>query len=92
MTEPLALPARLDSAAAVQLAQTLAERQGEDVVVDAAAVEHLGALGMQTLLVAASAWRAVGKDLSVINISAKVRSQFADLGLSDTSLLEGAAP
>jgi anti-anti-sigma regulatory factor len=85
------LPARLDSAAAVQLAQTLADRQGADVVLDAVGVDMLGAKAMQTLLVAAAAWRAAGHAVSVINLPAGVRTQLADLGLSDTSLFEGAA-
>jgi anti-anti-sigma regulatory factor len=89
---PVTLPARLDSAAAVQLARTLSDRQGADVVLDAAGVDLLGAKAMQTLLVAAAAWRAAGSDLSVINISPGARAQLADLGLSDTSLFEGAAP
>jgi hypothetical protein len=46
---------------------------------------------MQTLLVAAAAWRAAGHALSVMNIPAGVRTQLADLGLSDTSLFEGVA-
>jgi anti-anti-sigma regulatory factor len=91
MTAPVMLPARLDSAAAVSLARALADRQGADVVLDASAVELLGARAMQTLLVASAAWRAGGRTLSVVNLPAAMRAQLADLGLSDTSLLEGAA-
>lgn len=86
------LPPRLDSAAAVVLARMLADRQGADVVLDASGVDLLGAKAMQTLLVAAAAWRRAGHVLSVINLPAEARTQLADLGLSDLSLLEGAAP
>jgi anti-anti-sigma regulatory factor len=92
VSAPVKLPARLDSAAAVVLAKTLADRQGTDVVLDAAAVDLLGARAMQTLLVAATAWRAAGHAFSVINLPAGALSQLADLGLTDTRLFEGAAP
>jgi anti-anti-sigma regulatory factor len=88
---PVRLPARLDSAAAGSLVQTLAERQGGDVVLDAAGVDLLGAKAMQTLIVAAKDWHSAGHGFSVINLSSAVRAQLADLGLSDTSLFEGAA-
>lgn len=91
MTSTVMLPTRLDSAAAVSLARTLADRQGADIVLDAAAVELLGAKAMQTVLAAAAGWRAAGHTLCVVNISSGVRAQLADLGLSDTSLFEGAA-
>lgn len=89
---PVMLAPRLDSASAVQLVRILADRQGADVVLDAADCDLLGAKAMQTLLVAAKAWRSAGHHLSVINMSSGVRAQLADLGLSDTSLFEGAAP
>jgi anti-anti-sigma regulatory factor len=87
---PVTLPARLDSAAAGSLAQTLADRQGGDVVLDASSVDLFGAKAMQTLLVAAKDWHSAGHGFSVINLSSAVRAQLADLGLSDTSLFEGA--
>jgi anti-anti-sigma regulatory factor len=85
------LPVRLDSTAAVGLARTLADRQGVDVVLDATAVELLGARALQTILIAAAAWRVAGHALSVINIPSGVRTQLADLGLSDARLIEGGA-
>lgn len=92
MTAPVTLPARLDSAAAVQLNQTLRERVGADIVLDAGRVELLGARAMQTLLVASASWRAAGLAFSVINLPPGVRTQLSDLGLPDTRLFEGAAP
>lgn len=86
------LPARLDSSAAVQLAGTLRGRLGADVVVDAADVDLLGARALEVLLVAAASWRADGHGFAVVNLPAGVRAQLSDLGLADTSLLEGAAP
>ena len=91
MTAPVVLPARLDSAAAIQLAQTLREMDGADVALDAAGVEMMGAKAMQTLLVAQAAWAAAGLRLSVTGLSDKIRSQVALMGLSDLALIEGAA-
>ena len=90
--ERIALPPRVDSAAAVRLAEDLRTRAARDVTVDAAAATHLGALGLQTLLVAARAWRDAGHAFAVENIGPDVAGQLADLGLADLSLLEGAAP
>jgi anti-anti-sigma regulatory factor len=91
MTAPVTLPAKLDSAAAVQLTRLLTERQGADVVLDAAGVDLLGARALQTLLVAASSWQASGHAFSVANLSAEVRTQLADLGFPDPGLFEGTA-
>jgi chemotaxis protein CheX len=85
------LPARLDSAAAMSLADRLRDLQGTDVVIDASRVELLGARAMQTLLLAAASWRAAGLGFAVINVSAGARTHLSDLGLSDMSLIEGAA-
>lgn len=92
MTAPVLLPARLDSAAAVQLAHDLRYREGAPVTLDASQVELLGARALQTLIVAAGAWRAAGASFSVVNLSDAVRGQIATLGLSDTRSIEGAAP
>jgi chemotaxis protein CheX len=92
MTAPVVLPARLDSAAAIQLASELRGREGADVALDASGVEVVGAKAMQTLVVAAASWRAAGHRFSLTDLPEKVRGQLAMLGISDLSLLEGAAP
>lgn len=88
---PVVLPARLDTAAAVQLTHKLRDMEGADVVLDASDVELLGAKALQTLLVASEAWRATGRAFTVANLRAEVRGQIATLG-SDPSQLEGSAP
>jgi chemotaxis protein CheX len=92
MIAPVVLPPRLDSAAATQLANDLRAREGGDVALDAAGVELMGAKAVQTLVVAAAAWRAAGHAFAVTGMTDKVRGQFVLLGLSDLSLIEGAAP
>lgn len=91
MTAPVVLPARLDSAAAVGIAGILRDRLGTDVVIDASQVELLGARALQTLLIAAASWRAAGRSFAVTGLPPGVRTQLSDLGLTDISLLEGAA-
>ena len=92
MTAPLVLPAKLDSAAAIQLARDLLAHQGADVALDASAVDLMGAKAMQTLVVAAASWQAAGHRLSVANLPDRARDQLALMGMTDLSLLEGAAP
>jgi chemotaxis protein CheX len=91
MMAQVVLPARLDSAAAFQLADALRAHEGADVVLDASGVELMGAKAMQTLLVAAAAWRAAGHRFAVADLSDKARGQLAVQGLADLSLIEGAA-
>ena len=92
MTAPVVLPARLDSAAAAELAQALRAHEGGGVALDAAGVELMGAKAVQTLLVAAAAWRAAGHGFAVTGLTDKVRGQLAVLGLADLRLIEGDAP
>ena len=91
MTAQVVLPARVDSAAAVALTEELRAASGADLVVDASATTHLGALGLQTLLVAAGAWRTSGHRFTVATLTEEVAGQLAELGLTDLSALEGAA-
>lgn len=86
------LPSRLDTAAALQLARELRARDGTPVVLDAAEVDLMGAKAVETLLVAAAAWRAAGVPFGVINLPDPVRGQLATLGLPDTRSIEGAMP
>ncbi len=92
MTGAVALPARLDSAAAVALAHSLKEHAGRDVTLDAGDVSLLGALALQTIVVAGRTWRGAGLDFSLINLSAEVERQIADLGLADLAPVTGDAP
>jgi anti-anti-sigma regulatory factor len=91
MTSPIVLDARLDSAAAESLADILRPLQDSDVVIDATAVTLLGAKALQTLLVAAQAWRASGRAFAISNLSPDVATQIADLGIADPALVTGGA-
>jgi len=90
VSAPIVLAPRLDSSAAVQLAGMLREREGADLVLDASRVELLGASALQTLIVAATAWRETGAAFNVANLPCGIGDQLAALGLVDLSILEGA--
>jgi len=57
MTCILELPQRLDHEATGTLHETLHDRRGEPVTVDAGAVTHLGAIALQLLVSAQAQWR-----------------------------------
>ena len=88
----IALTARLDSAAAAALARDLGTRLEQDIDLDAGDVTQIGALALQTLVVAAAHWRTAGRTFSVSNIPPAVRDQIADLGVADMSMIAGVAP
>lgn len=93
MTARLDLNASIGSASAQRLAQELRESAGADLVVDAKALAHLGALGAQTLVVAAHTWAATGHVLTIENLPDEIRAQLADLGLDSAGpFLTGACP
>ena len=93
MTARLDLDASIGSADAQRLAQSLREYEGADLVLDASALAHLGALGAQTLLVSARAWAATGHALRIENLPDGIRAQLADLGLDSADpFLSGACP
>lgn len=92
MKSGVVLAARLDSAAAVALAEDLGTRLGHDVEIDAGEVTHFGALALQTLVVAAAHWRTAGREFLVTNIPPEIRTQIADLGMTDLTPLTGDMP
>ncbi len=93
MTARLDLDASIGSADAQRLAQELRKSEGADLVVDACALAHLGALGAQTLVVAARTWAATGHVLTIENLPDEIRAQLADLGLDSADpFLTGACP
>ncbi len=61
----LALPEILDLRAAAPLRAAIAERRGDDLMLDAANVQRLGGQCLQVLLAAQSAWRAEGRGFAV---------------------------
>ena len=79
---PLTLDARLDLRAAGPLAQAIIARRGADLVMDAHAVDHLGALAFQVLRAAAKTWAEDGHTLGLAGASAELADQLALLGFT----------
>lgn len=91
MTNTLKLPARLDLAASQKL---VAEMSGADLAqpmtLDAADVDHLGALCAQAIIAASRAAQDAGGKIVIENMSERVEGQLATMGLSSEALMEGA--
>jgi len=88
-TSTLRLPEVLDLPAAAPLTETLLKSRGTDIVIDASAVQRLGAQCLQVLLCAASAWRADGGSLAITNRSPCFVESLQLLGIpADTFLGE----
>lgn len=77
----LALTSRVDLSQVGPLAADLRACQGEDLVIDASAVTHLGALGLQLLASAARSWRSAGYELSITPRSNAFDDALAQMGV-----------
>jgi chemotaxis protein CheX len=86
MTPVVTLPERLDLSTVGTVADAFRARMGGPVTIDAGAVTQLGALGVQVLLSAASAWSATGQAMSLVNPSAAFTAHAAELGLATDAL------
>ncbi|MCA0921661.1 STAS domain-containing protein [Pseudooceanicola nanhaiensis] len=91
MTVNMTLPARLDVAAAGQLAEDLRSRLSDtgDIVIDAGPVAHLGALCLQVLLAAATSAHAAGRGFRLIQMSDRVLEQARYMGFTPETIAEG---
>jgi chemotaxis protein CheX len=69
LTDVIHLPARLDSAAARPVADSLRAVVGRPVRIDATAVERAGALGIEVLVAAARQWQADGQPFELVGPS-----------------------
>ena len=81
MTTRITLVAKLDTEAAEELATTLIASRGSDLVLDASAVEQLGAFAVQVLIVAARDWESAGNTLTLEGLPDEIESQLAEFGL-----------
>lgn len=84
----LELPGRLDLKASEALVGDLRAARGASLAIDAAAVEHLGAHALQTLIVAASSWHTDGHEFRVENLTAEINAQLVTLG-ADAAVFGG---
>ena len=85
----VALPPKLDTAAAAGLAETLASNRGHDLVLDATAVEMIGGRCLEVLLRARHHWKEDGFRVRVAGLSGALDENLAHLGLTRKILSEG---
>jgi chemotaxis protein CheX len=83
------LPENLDMPAAAPLAEGLARRLGEPLVLDASRVVRLGASCLQVLLAAARSWKAEGDALTLQEPSPRFLEDLKLLGLEPGAFLNG---
>ncbi len=88
----IALPERLDTAAAPTLLANLAPHRGHDICLDFANVTMLGTLCLQVLLNARHHWGVDGQRVSIRNVMPPVEKALADFGTSPQGLISEGAP
>jgi chemotaxis protein CheX len=69
LTEIFSLPPRLDSSGVMSLRDALLARRGQPVCLDAAQVEVIGALAIETIVSAARQWAADNQRLTLASPS-----------------------
>lgn len=89
MTARLPLPEKLDTAAVPALIAGLQAKQGSDLVLDGSDLQQIGALAVQTLIVAANDWQDSGHTLRFENVNEDVEKQLVLLGTSAAVVTEG---
>ena len=87
----IALPDRLDTAAAPKLLADLAPHRGRDICLDFENVTMLGTLCLQVLLNARHHWDANGHAVTLANLSSPVEKALADFGSRPQNLITGGA-
>ncbi|MCB5945294.1 STAS domain-containing protein [Acidocella sp. KAb 2-4] len=86
MMETLDLPPVLDLVAAPGLLEAFNVRRGQDLAVDASAVQRLGAQCLQILLAARAAWAADGQELGLKAPSTEFSAALELMGASPAQL------
>lgn len=88
----IALPDRLDTAAAPKLLADLAPHRGRDICLDFENVTMLGTLCLQVLLNARHHWDADGHVVLIRNLMPPVERALADFGTTPQGLISAGAP
>lgn len=89
MTARFELPEKLDTAAVPELIEALRAKQGTDLVLDGSNLKQVGALAVQTIVVAANDWQDSGHTMTFENVCDEVGQQLKLLGTSADVLTEG---
>lgn len=91
MAKTVSLAAKLDTATAADLRTEIAAADGDDLIFDAGAVEHLGGLCLELLISTARLWQASGHAVSFENIPKQMADDLTQFGLTPDTLVENAA-
>lgn len=91
-TATLMLAPKLDLRGAAPLRDEIAAHVGRDLVLDASAVTHFGALALQVIRAAARSWGEAGHNLTMRNVSTGLADQLDLLGHSPQSLTDWEQP
>ena len=89
MTARLTLPEKLDTSAVPELIASLQAKQGSDLALDGTDLRQIGALAVQTIIVAANDWQDAGHSMTFENVIADVEKQLTLLGTSSAVVTEG---
>ena len=89
MTARFDLPEKLDTGAVPEFIAALRSRQGANLVLDGSALQQIGGLAVQTIIVAANDWQDGGHQLTLENVTQDVAEQLRLLGTSSQVLTEG---
>ena len=91
MSGAIQLESRLDTAAAPALWSTLSARIGQDVTLDASAVEFIGARCLELILIARGLTLASDNSFSIRSLSGAVCDDLRVFGLTAEALTDGGA-
>ncbi len=82
----IVLDQKLDSRSAATLTTSLLDARGKDLTVDVSKTTMIGALALQTLMVAAATWERAGKAFVIDGASEDLRAQVALMGIDLATL------
>ncbi len=86
MTTVVALDRKLDTQAVGGLCEMLKSHRGADLTLDVSATHQIGALSLQTLMVAASSYSKCGHPLLLTGMSDDLARQFELFGVDPSTL------
>ena len=86
MAKMVVLDAKLDSAAAEPLRETLLAAQGDDITLDGSGVEQLGGLCLELLMSVRHLWATAGNSVTLNAPSEQMIDDLGRFGLTETDL------
>lgn len=91
MANRLVLDEKLDTSSAGKLRDDLVAADGQDLVLDARGVEHIGALCAEVLMSVRHIWAQNGTSITIENASSQLIENLSGMGLSLDDIATGDA-